>query len=120
MAEVHHIDAAGLPRESEHSVIREFRIPGLTVLGRDENDTISALRSIDSGRGSVLEDFHRDDIGRVDSGERGDRGDLTVTKCSQTEVPTGVTATLNDHTVDDVKRLSVGVDSSLSTDADRR
>ena len=78
-AEVHHIDAAGLPRESEHSVIREFRISGLSVLGRDENDTVSALRSVDSCRGSVLEDFHRDDIGRVDSGERRDRGDLTVT-----------------------------------------
>ena len=116
--QVHHVDPAGLAAHGEHSVIGELRLAGLTVLGGDEDDTVGALRSVDRCRRGVLQDLHRDDVGRVDGGQRGDRGDLTVSEATETEIASRVASALDDHTVDNVERLSVGVDSRLSTDTD--
>lgn len=83
---VHHIDPAGLAVDGEHSVIGELRLAGLSSLGRDEYDTVRALGSVDRRGGGILKDFHTYDVGRVDRGQRRDRGDLTVAERAQTEV----------------------------------
>ena len=118
-AQVQQVDATGLALQGDHAVVGEFRIAAPTALGGDEDDTVRTLGTVDSRRGSILEDFHADDIGRVDRGQRGDRGDGTVAeRVAQTEVGAALAAALHDDAVNDVQRFGVGVDGRLATDAD--
>ena len=119
LAQVQQVDAAGLALEGDHAVIGEFRIAALAALGGDEDDTVRTLGAVDRRRRSILEDFHAHDIGRVDGGQRGDRGDGTVAeRITQAEVGAALAAALHDDTVDDIQRFGVGIDGCLAADAD--
>ena len=118
LAEVEHVDAHVLLAHRRHAVIGDLGLAGLTVLGGDQDHTVRALGAIDGRSGSVLEDFHADDIGRVEGSQRGDRGNLTVAQTAETVIPAGRTAALDDDTVNDVKRFGTGVDRRLAADAD--
>ncbi len=119
LAQVHHIDAAVLAGHGHHTVIGELGVSGLTVLGGNEDDTVGTLGTIDSGSRGILEDFHAHNIGRVNGGQRGDGGHTTITQSiTETEVGTGITATLNNHAVNHIQRFGVGVHRGLATNAD--
>ena len=79
--------------------IREIVIDGclakLTLLGGNEDYTIGGSRSVDSTRGSILQHFHRLNVGWIDRFH---------------------SVLVGWHTVDDVKRFGV-VDSTNTTHA---
>ena len=116
--QVHHIDAAGLAGNREHTVVGELGFARLAALRGDENHTIGALGAVDGGGGGILEDFHTEDVVRVYGGERRDGGNLAVAEAPEAEVAAGVAAALHDYAVDYVERLGVSVYGSLSADAD--
>ena len=91
------------------------------MLGGDEDYAVRSLRTVNRCSRGILEDFHADDIGRVDGGKRRNRGNFSVSESiSETEISTGVSAALDDDTVNDVERFRIGIDSRLTADADRR
>ena len=118
LAQVEHVDPDILLAHGHHSVIGDLRLAGLAVLGGDQDDAIGALGAVDGRRGCILEDFHADDIGRVEGGEGRNRGDLAVAQAAETVVPAGTAASLDDDTVDDVQRLGTRIDRGLTADAD--
>ena len=119
LAQVHHVETSGLPRDCEHSVVGDLGVPGLAPLGGDQDYSVRALCSIDGSGGGVLENLHAHDVGRIDGGKRRDGGHTAVAEgIRQTEVRTGVSAALNYYAVDDIKRLSIGVDGGLTAHAD--
>ena len=118
LAEVHHVDAAHLAGNGEHAVVGELRLTRLAVLGGDEDDAVRSLGAVDGRRGGILEDFHGHDVGRVDGRERGNGGNLAISEASETEVPAGIAAALDDDTVDDVQRFRIGIHRRLAADAD--
>ena len=119
LTQVHHVKTLGLAVHGHHTVVRELSLTGLTVLGGNQDNTVSTLRTIDGGCRGVLQDFHRNDVGGIDGRQRGDGRNRTVTQSvAQTEVGTRRTTALNNHTVDDVERFSVGVDCCGTTHAD--
>ena len=119
LTQVHHVKTLGLAVHGHHTVVRELSLTGLTVLGGNQDNTVSTLRTIDGGCRGVLQDFHRNDVGGIDGRQRGDGRNRTVTQSvAQTEVGTRRTTALNNHTVDDVERFSIGVDCCGTTHAD--
>ena len=66
LAQVQHVNALTLMLPGYHTVVAELGFARLTVLGGNQYDTVSTLGTIDSGGRGVLQDFHRDDVGRVD------------------------------------------------------
>ena len=66
LAQVHHLKSLGLARKREHTVVVDLCIAGLTPLGCNQHDTVCTLGTVNRRCGGILEDFHADDIGRVD------------------------------------------------------
>ena len=119
LAQVQQADALGLALDGEHAVVGEFGAAGFTALGGDEHNAVSTLGTVNGGGRGILQDFHAHDVRGVDGGQRGNRGNGTVTQgIAQTEVCAGRTAALNDDTIYHVQRLRIGVDGGLTTHAD--
>ena len=53
------------------TVVGQTRLSGLTFLGGDDDYAVGTLRTVDGGRGSVLQDFDALDVRRCDVGEVG-------------------------------------------------
>ena len=105
--------------DADIAIVADAGLTVLTVLGGNQDNTVSTLRTIDGGCRGVLQDFHRNDVGGIDGRQRGDGRNRTVTQSvAQTEVGTRRTTALNNHTVDDVERFGVGVDGCGTTHAD--
>ena len=89
-----------------------FRLASLTFLGSDDNNTVSGTSTIDRGSGSILQDCHRLNVVGVQTGKW--RNLLTLirtdTYCVGTE----------GNTVNNVQRLSAGVQRVATTDENRR
>ena len=52
------------------------------MLGGDEDDTVGTLGAVDGRCGSILEDFHADDIRGVEGRERGDGRNPSVSEAA--------------------------------------
>ena len=66
---VHHLGVVAQLSEGELIVIEDGAVLVLvlaTVLGGDENDTVTGLRTVDGGGGGVLQDLHGLDHGRIE------------------------------------------------------
>ena len=66
---VHHLGVVAQLSEGELIVIEDGAVLVrvlATVLGGDENDTVTGLRTVDGGGGGVLQDLHGLDHGRIE------------------------------------------------------
>ena len=94
---IHRLNLVLIERGSHRRVEVHLHLAVLTLLGGDDDDTVRGTRTVDTGRGSVLQHLDRLDV-------------VTVQL-----VHTG----LRRHTVDDVQRVVV-VQRADTTDAHRR
>ena len=121
LAEVKHVETLRLISPTYRTIIRELGFSCFTTLSGNQDNTISTLCTINSGSGCIFENFHRNDVSRVDGRKRRDGRNTTITELiTQTIVGTGGTARLHDYTIDYVKRFSTCIDGSLTTYANRR
>src|SRR5688572_5474229 len=90
-------------------VERELRGPRTTALGANHDDAVRRARSVDRGRGGVLQDVDRLDLVRADAG---DRGDVLATERHLAEV-----LAQHGNAVDDPQRLIAGGDRRGATNA---
>ncbi len=112
---IQNVKSLGLMVDSKHAVVSELGFAGLTALGGYKNDTVGALRTVNGCSGGILKNLHRHDVGGVDCRKRRYGRGATVTESiAETEACTRVAGALYNNTVNNVKRLGVGIDSSLT------
>ena len=66
---VHHLGMVAQPGQGEFIIIKDVAVPVLvlaTVLGGDEHDTVTGLRTVDGGGGGILQNLHGFDHGRIE------------------------------------------------------
>ena len=64
---VQHLWDAGQTLVGKHKVVGNLTLSGLTFLSGDEYHTVTSFGTVDSGRGCILQDFHRGDGAGVDT-----------------------------------------------------
>ena len=120
-AQVEHIQPFGLAAHCHHAVVGEFCLTRLAALGGNQHHTVGALCAVDGSGRSVFQDFHAQDIRRVDGGQgRDGRGRTVIERIAEAERSAAGVSALHNHTVDDIQRLGIGVDGGLSAHADGR
>ena len=120
LPQVHHLQAGSLALYAVHPFIGELGFSCFPSLGSDEHHTVGTLCTVDGGGGGILQDFHREDVGGIDGGKRGDGGYGAVTqRITQAKVGTTAAAALYDHPVNHIERFRIGIDGGLSAHANR-
>lgn len=79
--QIHHIQTLCLALNGKHTVISKLSLTRLTTFGRNQNHTIGTLRTLNGGCRSIFQNFHTDDISRVDGGKRRNGGNRAITQC---------------------------------------
>ena len=64
---VQHLGDAGQTLVGKHEVVGNLTLSRLTFLSGDKNNSVTSFGSVDSGRGCILQDFHRGDGAGVDT-----------------------------------------------------
>ena len=100
------------------SVVSDAAGAGATLLGRDDDNAGHGARTVDGGRGTVLEDIEALDIVGVQTGDGGRDQGIGVTGAQVFRVD--IDNVFHDDTVHDPQRLGGTVDGGRTTDADLR
>ena len=93
-------------------------VPGTAFLGGDDDNARHGARTVDGGRGTVLQDFEALDIVGVQTGDRG--GDQGVGITGAQVLGIDFNDVFHDHAVHDPQRLGGAVDGGGTADADLR